>query len=260
MAYAGQSGSWYDVSHRGEGFALQWMSRNEAIVTWYTYDSQGNQVWLLGVGTEQNGSVVFEHMSRAHGPHFGTAYDPAAFQADDWGTLTLQLDCNNGTAHYVSSQAEFGSGNLTLTRLTNMKQPGCPTVKPKLTDLYDITWRELPIELGTVQNPNNLFAEGIANDGTVAGRRGGHLVLWHPDTQSWEDVPRDIAAIPVFISPDGSAVICNRQRQHHARPDAINSYTAMAAFDRLASASRSKTVRTPRCFPQFQIRHRLWPR
>jgi len=159
------------------------------------------------VGTEQNGSVVFEHMSRTHGPHFGTAYDPAAFQADDWGTLTLQLQCNSGSAHYQSTQAGFGSGELTLTRLTNMKAPACPTLKPKFNDLYDITWNELPIELGTAQNPNNLFAEGIANDGTVAGRRAGHLVLWHPDTQSWEDVPRDIAAIPVFISPDGSAVI-----------------------------------------------------
>ena len=207
MAYAGQSGSWYDASHRGEGFALQWMSRNEAIVTWYTYDSQGNQVWLLGVGTQQGGSIVFEQMSRAHGPHFGTAYDPAAFQAEDWGTLTLQLDCNGGTAHYESSQSEFGSGNLTLTRLTNMKQPDCPTVKPKLSDLYNITWNELPIELGTAQDPNYLSAEGIANDGTVAGRRDGHLVLWHPDTQTWEDVPRDVAAIPVFISPDGLTVI-----------------------------------------------------
>jgi len=207
MAYAGQSGSWYDVSHRGEGFALQWMSRNEAIVTWYTYDTQGNQVWLLGVGTEQGGSIVFEQMSRAHGPHFGTAYDPASFQAEDWGTLTLQLDCDSGTAHYASSQAGFGSGDLTLTRLTKLEQPDCPTVKPKLSDLYDITWNELPIELGTAQNPNYLSAEGIANDRTVAGRRGGHLVLWHPDAQAWEDVPRDVAAIPVFISPDGSAVI-----------------------------------------------------
>lgn len=207
FAYAGQSGSWYDISHRGEGFALQWMSRNEAIVTWYTYDTLGNQVWLLGVGTEQDGSIVFEQMSRAHGPHFGASYDPAAFQADDWGTLTLQLDCNSGTAHYASSKAEFGSGNLTLTRLTNMKRPDCPTAKPKFSDLYDITWHELPIESGTVQDPNNLSADGIADDGTVAGRRGGHLVLWHPDRQVWEDVPRELAPQPVFISPDGSLVI-----------------------------------------------------
>ncbi len=194
MAYAGQSGSWYDVSHSGEGFELQWLTNNQAMVIWYTYDTSGNQVWLLGVGNEQDGAIVFEQMARTSGPHFGTAYDPASYQAEDWGTLTLQLDCNTGTAHYASSQTEFGSGDLTLSRLTTLQSPNCPTVvQPKLSDLYDITWDELPIEIGTPQNPTYLSAEAIAKEGTIAGRRDGHLVLWHPDTKIWEDIPRDIS-------------------------------------------------------------------
>jgi hypothetical protein len=222
MAYAGQSGSWFDVAHSGEGFALQWMSRNQAIVTWYTYDVQGNQIWLLGLGTEQDGAIVFEQMLRAHGPHFGTAFDPAALASEDWGKLTLQLNCNGGTAHYESSDAAFGSGDLTLTRLTQLEQPACPTLKPRLGDLYDITWNELPIETGTVQGPNSYFADSVAEDGTVAGRHDGHLVLWHPDTKSWEDVPRQLAPQqPVFISPDGSRVIATDDFNiGEAEPDA----------------------------------------
>jgi hypothetical protein len=207
MAYAGQSGSWFDLAHSGEGFALQWMSRNQAIVTWYTYDTTGNQIWLLGLGNEQDGSIVFDQLYRAHGPHFGTTFDPASFQADEWGSLTLQLDCNGGTAHYASSDGAFGSGDLSLTRLTQLERPGCPTVKPKLSDLYDISWTEIPIALGTPAAPNYIVAESIANDGTIAGRRDGHLVLWHPETQIWEDIPRQIAAQPVYIAPDASAVI-----------------------------------------------------
>jgi hypothetical protein len=208
MAYAGQSGSWFDVAHSGEGFALQWMSRNQAIVTWYTYDTTGNQIWLLGLGDERDdGSIVFDQLYRAHGPHFGTTFDPASFQADQWGSLTLQLDCNGGTAHYTSSDGAFGSGDLSLTRLTQLKRPGCPTVKPKFSDLYDITWTEIPIALGTPAAPNYVVSESIANDGTIAGRRDGHLVLWHPDTQVWEDIPRQIAAQTVEVSPDASAVI-----------------------------------------------------
>jgi len=99
-----------------------------------------------------------------------------------------------------------------------MKQPDCPTVKPKLSDLYDITWNELPIALGTAQDPNYLSAESVANDGTVAGRRGGHLVLWHPGTQTWEDVPRDVGPIPVFISPDGLAVIATDNTADPTQP------------------------------------------
>jgi hypothetical protein len=209
MAHAGQSGSWFDHSHSGEGFELQWLTNNQALAIWYTYDTSGNQVWLEGVGSDQSGAIVFEHMARTSGPHFGTAYDPAAFQQEDWGTLTLRLDCNQGTAHYASSQTEFGSGDLTLSRLTNLKQPSCPTVTPKFSDLYTITWDDLPIELGTPQNPNVIAAESIAEDGTVAGRGGDGLMLWHPSTRTWEDAPKALAAMPVFISPDGSEVIAS---------------------------------------------------
>ncbi|MFT3792886.1 MAG: hypothetical protein QM741_17865 [Rudaea sp.] len=207
MPYAGQSGSWYDVSHSGEGFGLQWMSRNEAVVTWFTYDTSGNQVWLEGLGEERDGAIVFDHMLRTSGPHFGTAFDPASMHSEDWGTLTLRIDCNQGTAHYVSSQSEFGSGDLNLTRLTGLKKPGCPAVKPKLTDLYDITWDELPNVKATPQEPG-YSAQSIADDGTVAGLHFSQLALWHPDTRAWEDVPREITPAPgAVISPDGSKVI-----------------------------------------------------
>jgi hypothetical protein len=210
MAYGGQSGSWYDASHSGEGFALQWMSRNQAIVTWYTYDTQGNQIWLLGIGGQRDGAIVFEHVTRTFGPHFGTAFDPARLQNEDWGSLSLRLDCGGGAAHYVSSKPEYGSGDLNLVRLTKLKQPDCPPVTPKLGDLYDIRWNELPIESGTLQDPDYVTADSIANDGTVAGRRNGHLIVWHPLTREWQDVPRALATQqPVFVSPDGSAVIAN---------------------------------------------------
>ena len=219
MAYAGQSGSWYDVSHSGEGFELQWMARDQAIVTWYTDDTLGNQVWLLGLGTEQNGSIVFDRMNRTNGPHFGVNYDPAMFQAEDWGSLTLQLDCNGGTAHYASNQLEFGTGDLSLTRLTKLKQPDCPTVKPKFTDLYDVSWTDLPIALGTPAVPNYFEGDSIADDGTVAAKRDGSLVLWHPDSQVWEDIPRQLAAVPVYISHDASAVIATEETGEVTQPD-----------------------------------------
>ena len=207
MSYAGQSGSWYNPARSGEGFDLQWLDNGAAIVTWYTYDANGNQVWLLGVGSQQGNAIVFDQMAITNGPKFGAAYNKADLQQDDWGSLTLTLDCNGGTAHYASKQAAFGSGDLTLTRLTHLQQPACPYVQPKFSDLYSVTWEELPTEIATPQNPNYISGGSIANDGTVAGRRGGHLVLWHPDTRTWEDIPRDLAAVPVFISPDGSRVI-----------------------------------------------------
>lgn len=230
MAYAGQSGSWYNPSRSGEGFDLQWLDNGAVLVTWYTYDASGNQVWLLGVGSQQNDSIVFDQMAITHGPKFGAAYDKAALQQDDWGSLTLTLDCNGGTAHYASKQTAFGSGDLTLMRLTHLQQPACPYVQPKFSDLYDITWEEIPIATGTTQDPLYFIGQSIANDGTVVGSgRGGvieseqgGLALWHPDTQTWESMPpRQLASTPVFISPDGSTIIATDQLEILPEPTNI---------------------------------------
>jgi len=210
MPYAGQSGNWFDTAHSGEGFDLHWMSNGQAIVSWYTYDTQGNQVWLMGAGSPQNGSIVFNHLFSTSGPKFGAAFDPMKYQEHDWGSLTMTLNCDTGTAHYASTQAGFGSGDFTVTRLTALRQPACPYVQPKFSDLYTIAWDEIPVSNGTSADPNAVAADDIANDGTLAGRLAGHLVLWHPDTRTWEDIPRDIApGYYVYISPDATRVIAN---------------------------------------------------
>ncbi len=218
QAYAGQSGNWYDTAHSGEGFDLHWVSNNQAIVSWYTYDTQGNQVWLMGVGSPQNGSIVFDHLFSTSGPKFGAAFDPTKYQEHDWGSLTMTLNCESGTAHYVSTQAGFGSGDFTLTRLTALQQPACPYVAPKFSDLYSVMWDELPIQAGTPIYPNATFVDSIAADGTVAGRHSDNLVLWHPDTRTWEEIPRDLRnQAPVFISPDGLSVIATDATNSAAR-------------------------------------------
>jgi hypothetical protein len=173
QAYAGQSGNWYDTSHNGEGFDLQWMSNGQAIVSWYTYDTQGNQAWVMGVGSQQNGAIVFDNLFTTSGPKFGTAFDTTQYQEKAWGTLTLTLNCNGGTAHYASTQPGFGSGDFTLTRLTALQKPACPYVQPKFSDLYSVTWVEIPVPLFTLPNPNIIAAQSIAEDGTIAGEWGG---------------------------------------------------------------------------------------
>lgn len=207
QAYAGQSGNWYDTSHNGEGFDLQWMSNGQAIVSWYTYDTQGNQAWVMGVGAEQNGSIVFDHLFSTSGPKFGAAFDPAKYQEHDWGSLTMTLSCDSGTAHYASTQPGFGSGDFTLTRLTALQQPACPYVAPKFSDLYSVTWDEIPIEPWTAQKPTFMSAVSIADDGTIQGLKNGRLVLWHPATRTWEDASPQLITGATRISPDGLSVV-----------------------------------------------------
>ncbi|MCP4044914.1 MAG: hypothetical protein GY732_02855, partial [Gammaproteobacteria bacterium] len=47
------SGSWYDPAHNGEGFLLEVLEDEQAIVYWFTYDENGNQRWFIGLGEVQ---------------------------------------------------------------------------------------------------------------------------------------------------------------------------------------------------------------
>lgn len=81
---AGQSGSWFDVSRSGEGYTLQWMNPTSALLVWYTYDTEGNQYWMLGVGQLVNGRLHFPELHSTRGGRFGNALDPSQIERFEW--------------------------------------------------------------------------------------------------------------------------------------------------------------------------------
>ncbi len=45
------SGVWYDANHPGHGFVINVSEQNNRktfLSSWYTYDQQRNQLWLIG--------------------------------------------------------------------------------------------------------------------------------------------------------------------------------------------------------------------
>ena len=120
------SGSWYDPTHNGEGFNLEMLNNNRALVYWFSYDRDGNRRWFFGVGEYVNGKLVFDDMQTSSGGIFGPGFDPATVEFASWGTLELDLDCNSGTATYTSTEDGFGSGVLNIVRLTTIEGFGCP--------------------------------------------------------------------------------------------------------------------------------------
>lgn len=208
--HAGQSGSWYDISHTGEGFSLLWMPNNKVLLTWYTYDTEGNQYWMVGSGALQDDQIVIPQLYSTRGAKFGAAFDADDVELIEWGSLALSLDCDAGTVGYQSGLAEFGSGGQQLTRLTRLEKPACPWVAPKFTDLYEVTWTELPIAPGTVSNPNTIEAMSIADDGTVVAMRrsgGFRALLFPPGATEWEEIPGAIArGVPIFMDSTGKSL------------------------------------------------------
>ena len=110
------SGAWYDVTHAGEGFLLEILDATTALVYWFTYDRQGNQAWILAVGTINGNTITFGDALLPSGARFGANFDPADVVLQSWGSLTMSFtDCNTGAMSYSGL---YGSGSQQLVRLT----------------------------------------------------------------------------------------------------------------------------------------------
>ncbi|TCT00757.1 hypothetical protein EDC25_102122 [Pseudofulvimonas gallinarii] len=109
--HAGQTGSWYDPAHNGEGFAVHWSTPTQAIVTWYSYDSEGRQHWVLGTGRlDAEERLRIDDLHSTRGARFGAAFDPDDVERFAWGTLDFGLRCDAGDARCASVIPAFGEG------------------------------------------------------------------------------------------------------------------------------------------------------
>jgi hypothetical protein len=127
------SGSWYDAQRSGEGLLVEAIGGDQVLVIWFTYPpaGQGEQVWLLGVGTASGHGVVVPDLRLVRGARFGSAFDPAAVQRLPWGSLKLAIGARPGVVQPSNPPAPsdlqmivdyqgpagWGSGRRTLSQL-----------------------------------------------------------------------------------------------------------------------------------------------
>lgn len=100
------------------------------LVVWNTFDPDGNQLWVYGVGDLMNdgSSVVADAYINTSGGFLpnGEADD----DVDSWGVIRFDLhSCMDGTVTYESDFPEFGSGQFSVVRLANSKQIGCDNLE-----------------------------------------------------------------------------------------------------------------------------------
>jgi hypothetical protein len=119
------SGSWYDPSHSGEGYVLEVLSNSDALVYWFSYDAEGNRRWFFGTGEIVGDKLVFDEMFTTRGGVFGPGLDPDAVELQPWGSLELELSCDEGVARFDSSEEGFPAGTLDLDRVTFLEGLNC---------------------------------------------------------------------------------------------------------------------------------------
>lgn len=122
----GLGGNWSVFGHDGEGFMIDVTESNQLVAIWFTYDANGNQMWLTGVAENFEGSQATMSVNEVTGPVFGPDFDSSDVVISNWGTLSFTFnDCEEGTVHY-NSTGGFGSGVYEIVKVYNTEQQMCP--------------------------------------------------------------------------------------------------------------------------------------
>jgi hypothetical protein len=117
------SGAWYDPSHSGEGFVLEVLENQQAVVYWFTYDANGSQRWMIGIGEVDGERVVFDEMLDSRGGRFGAGFNPDDVVLEPVGSLSITFqNCTEAVANYSIDKV---GGSQQLTRLSHVYGHRC---------------------------------------------------------------------------------------------------------------------------------------
>ena len=125
---AHRSGSFFDTQRDGEGIVVEWLNGGLVLVIMFTYDLEGDQFWILGIGTPDGDSVTMEAMYPATPTSWGSGFNPDEIRLESWGTFTLEWDeeCDSVAFSYTSTVPGYGSANRSYSRLTGLAGLDCP--------------------------------------------------------------------------------------------------------------------------------------
>ena len=115
------SGTWWNPDRDGEGFIIDVANAGNIVISFYTYDNSGQQMWLIGSG-DVDGSVAMIDFYVTEGGFYGSGFDPELVSKVFWGTGIFTFsECATGIADIMPNEnfsAEFEDLTTDITRLT----------------------------------------------------------------------------------------------------------------------------------------------
>jgi len=120
---AGITSAWFDPAHDGEGFLLEILANNGAVLYWFTYDGNGEQDWYIAAGEVRGNRIVFPELLRVSGGEFGAGFDPEKVSEEVVGTASfIWSGCDQGDMSY---QIGNQHGRMQLVRITRLMGIDC---------------------------------------------------------------------------------------------------------------------------------------
>ena len=118
---SGISGTWYNPQRSGEGFMIDVAKDGVVGVSFYTYDTMGEQMWIVGAGTV-TGDVFVIDFEVTDGGIYGSAFDPLLVNRYPWGTGIFTFSsCYGGKAEITPNanySGVFETQTIDISRLT----------------------------------------------------------------------------------------------------------------------------------------------
>lgn len=122
---ADASGNWYNPEQSGHGLQIEVLDLSQAVVAWYTFDNEGNPLWLLGTG-EIQGDTLRADLVEYSGTHFPPDFDPEEIKGATWGEIVFhRTGCNAATLEWSAVSDTYSSGEMPLQRLTRIDGLSC---------------------------------------------------------------------------------------------------------------------------------------
>lgn len=119
------SGAWFNPEREGEGFIMEFVDEDQVLTYWFTYDTDGSQMWMLGVGEVDESLNAEIPLLRSSGGRFGAEFDPENVFLDEWGTVDFRFDACDGASYSWAAAPPYDSGAFALSRLTELKNTVC---------------------------------------------------------------------------------------------------------------------------------------
>jgi hypothetical protein len=127
------TGAWSDRYLSGQALEIEVLANNTVVVIFLTFDPAGNNVWLIGVGSQINidGDTGFADVPlyTTTGGKFPPQYDPSAITKTPWGSLRLHFtDCNSGDAAWTVDGGKaqgYTDGKIPIFRITSIPGLNC---------------------------------------------------------------------------------------------------------------------------------------